>query len=104
MALERKRDFREVSRNTAGLIAMATPHSKSERVEDWNQPQLLVGARNRVRRGIATTSEEARQLASLCLRFEQVVPDFPILTLCETKETAIKSLFAGRSKIIVSNP
>jgi hypothetical protein len=92
-----------VVRATAAFIAIATPHSKSDEPKDWNQLQLLVGNRGYHKRGNPATVDDAKRLANLCLRFEGVVNNLPILTLCETKDVAIKSLFVRSSRALVSS-
>ena len=84
-------------------MAIATPHSKSQDPKDWNHLKLLVGIRNRRKKGSAATLDDAKRLADLSRRFEEVVMNLYILTFCETKETAIKSLFIRGSKALVSS-
>ncbi|QKX64223.1 uncharacterized protein TRUGW13939_11396 [Talaromyces rugulosus] len=100
-ALERVPDFKDIVRAAATFVAIATPHSKSDDPREWNQPQLLAGIRSYRKRGPPTTAEDARQLASLCRRFETVVTNLHILTICEAKETPIKSIFVRVSKGLI---
>ena len=49
-----------------------------------------------------TSLDDAKRLADLCRRFEEVVINLPILTFCETKELAIKRVLVRVSKALVS--
>lgn len=102
-ALGSAKDFQEIAHATTAFIAIATPHSTSTDPKDWNQPQLIVGARGYRRRGYATSSRDAKVLADLSRQFELVAINLHILTVCEEKETAIKSLFLRGSSSFVSS-
>ena len=85
------------------FVAIAVPHSKPRDPKDWNHLKLLVGLRNRHKKGPAATLDDAKRLADLSLGFEEVVMDLYILTFCETKESAIKSLLIRVSKALVNS-
>ena len=84
-------------------MAIATPHSKSCDPKDWNHLKLLVGLRKRHKKGPTATLVDAKRLSDLSLHFEEVVMNLYILTFCEVKDTAIKSLLIRGSKDLVSS-
>jgi hypothetical protein len=100
-ALEQKSDFQNVARMTAAFISLATPHTTSEEAKDWCQPQLLRESKSFHKNARPTSREDAKRLGSLCLRFEAIASGFHLLTLCETKETALKRLLGRNNKSLV---
>ncbi|EED21629.1 conserved hypothetical protein [Talaromyces stipitatus ATCC 10500] len=64
-ALEQKGDFEEVVRTTAAFVSLATPHTTSEEVKDWCQPQLLSEAKSFHRKIYPTTGDDAKRLGNL---------------------------------------